>query len=98
MSAAVTHPVVAELVERHQATLDAALAAAASRDYWSPYPEFPKAYGESAAADGRAAFEALLDQPFALPGHPADGDLIGGEASPTASSWASATRTPSRTP
>ncbi|MED7950598.1 phenylacetic acid degradation protein PaaN [Kitasatospora sp. NPDC058201] len=82
MSAAVTHPVVTELVERHQATLDAALAAAAKRDYWSPYPEFPKAYGESAAADGKAAFEALLNRPFELPGHPADGDLVGGEASP----------------
>ncbi|MGW6915525.1 phenylacetic acid degradation protein PaaN [Kitasatospora sp. NPDC054939] len=82
MSAAVTHPLVAELVERHQATLDAALDAAAKRDYWSPYPEFPKAYGESGAADGKAAFEALLNEPFALDGHPADGDLVGGETSP----------------
>ncbi|MFJ6137076.1 phenylacetic acid degradation protein PaaN [Kitasatospora sp. NPDC092286] len=82
MSAAVTHPLVAELAERHQATLDAALAAAAERDYWSPYPEFPKAYGESGAEDGKAAFEALLNKPFALDGHPADGDLIGGEVSP----------------
>ena len=57
MSAAVTHPLVSELVERHQATLDAALSAAAKRDYWSPYPEFPKAYGESGPADGKAAFE-----------------------------------------
>ncbi|MFJ3787907.1 phenylacetic acid degradation protein PaaN [Kitasatospora sp. NPDC090091] len=82
MSAAVTHPLVTELVERHQATLDAALAAASSRDYWSPYPEFPKAYGETGAADGKAAFDALLNNPFALDGHPADGDLVGGEASP----------------
>ncbi|MFB8170475.1 phenylacetic acid degradation protein PaaN [Kitasatospora purpeofusca] len=82
MSAAVTHPLVAELVERHRATLAAAVDAAAKRDYWSPYPEFPKAYGESAAADGRAAFEALLNQPFELPGHPADGDPVGGEVSP----------------
>ncbi|MFE6867484.1 phenylacetic acid degradation protein PaaN [Kitasatospora sp. NPDC057692] len=82
MSAAVTHPHVAELVERHRATLEAAVGAAAERDYWSPYPEFPKAYGESAAADGKAAFESLLNRPFELPGHPADGDLVGGEASP----------------
>ncbi|MFB7472481.1 phenylacetic acid degradation protein PaaN [Kitasatospora sp. NPDC056184] len=82
MSAAVTHPHVAELVERHRATLEAAVDAAAKRDYWSPYPEFPKAYGESAAADGKAAFESLLNRPFELPGHPADGDLVGGEASP----------------
>ncbi|MER7703375.1 phenylacetic acid degradation protein PaaN [Kitasatospora sp. NPDC097605] len=82
MSAAVTHPHVAELVERHRATLEAAVDAAAKRDYWSPYPEFPKAYGESAAADGKAAFDSLLNRPFELPGHPADGDLVGGEASP----------------
>ncbi|GAA1391884.1 phenylacetic acid degradation protein PaaN [Kitasatospora putterlickiae] len=82
MSAAVTHPHVAELVERHRATLEAAVDAAAKRDYWSPYPEFPKAYGESAAADGKAAFESLLNLPFELPGHPSDGDLVGGEASP----------------
>ncbi|MDY0812480.1 phenylacetic acid degradation protein PaaN [Kitasatospora purpeofusca] len=82
MSAAVTHPLVAELVERHRATLAAAVDAAAKRDYWSPYPEFPKAYGESAAADGRAAFEALLNLPFELPGHPSDGDPVGGEVSP----------------
>ncbi|MFF2039633.1 phenylacetic acid degradation protein PaaN [Kitasatospora sp. NPDC058170] len=82
MSAAVTNPLIAELVERHQATLDAAIDAAAKRDYWSPYPEFPKAYGESGAEDGKAAFEALLNKPFALDGHPADGDLVGGEASP----------------
>ncbi|MFJ4094407.1 phenylacetic acid degradation protein PaaN [Kitasatospora sp. NPDC089913] len=82
MSAAVTHPFVAELVERHRATLAAAVDATAKRDYWSPYPEFPKAYGESAAADGRAAFEALLNLPFELPGHPADGDPVGGEVSP----------------
>ncbi|MER5349703.1 phenylacetic acid degradation protein PaaN [Kitasatospora sp. NPDC002551] len=82
MSAAVTHPHVTELVERHRATLEAAVDAAAKRDYWSPYPEFPKAYGESAAADGKAAFESLLNRPFELPGHPADGDLVGGEASP----------------
>ena len=82
MAAATPDPSVAELIERHQDTLEAALAAIASRDHWSPYPESPKAYGESGAADGRAAFEALLGAPFALEGHPADGDLVGAEASP----------------
>ena len=82
MAAAVTHPLVAELVERHQDTLSRALTAITARDYWSPYPEFPKAYGESGAADGRAAFEALLGSPFTLDGQPTDGDLVAGEASP----------------
>ncbi|MGE7434993.1 phenylacetic acid degradation protein PaaN [Kitasatospora sp. NPDC001175] len=82
MAAATPALSVAELIERHQDTLDRALAAIRSRDYWSPYPEFPKAYGESGAADGKAAFEALLGGVFALDGHPTDGELVGGETSP----------------
>jgi phenylacetic acid degradation protein paaN len=82
MAAAVTHPLVAELVERHQDTLSRALTAITARDYWSPYPEFPKAYGENGAAEGRAAFEALLGRPFTVEGQPTDGDLVAGEASP----------------
>ena len=82
MAAAVTHPLVAELVERHQDTLNRALTAVTARDHWSPYPEFPKAYGENGAADGRAAFEALLGRPFTVEGQPTDGDLVAGEASP----------------
>ncbi|MGK4582175.1 phenylacetic acid degradation protein PaaN [Kitasatospora sp. HPMI-4] len=82
MAAATPAPSVAELIERHQDTLDRALAAIRNRDYWSPYPEFPKAYGESGAADGKAAFEALLGGVFALEGQPTDGDLVGGETSP----------------
>ncbi|AXI78661.1 phenylacetic acid degradation protein PaaN [Peterkaempfera bronchialis] len=76
-----TTPAVAELVERHRETLDRALAAITARDYWSPYPEFPKAYGESAAADGKAAFEALLGKPFGLEQPGTDGET-GGEVSP----------------
>ncbi|MEY9966035.1 phenylacetic acid degradation protein paaN [Streptacidiphilus sp. MAP12-16] len=52
-----------ELIERHHATLESALVAFAARDYWSPHPETPKAYGEPvdlAALQGR---ELLLDQP-----------------------------------
>ncbi|WP_371480337.1 phenylacetic acid degradation protein PaaN [Kitasatospora sp. NBC_00315] len=82
MAAATPDHSVSVLIERHQDTLDRALAAITSRDYWSPYPEFPKAYGESGAADGGAAFEALRGAPFALDGHPGDGDLVGGESSP----------------
>jgi phenylacetic acid degradation protein paaN len=63
---------MSELFERHRAVLDGALAAAASRAYWSAYPEAPsgKVYGETAKADGEAGFEALLGKPFDLPGHP----------------------------
>ena len=59
-----THP----LFEQHQPRLQAALDAIQARGYWSAYAEMPspKIYGEDAAAAGRAAYEALLGQPFAL--------------------------------
>ncbi|GAA3042259.1 phenylacetic acid degradation protein PaaN [Kitasatospora albolonga] len=82
MTAAASHPVVAELIERHQATLTSAVEATRSRDYWSPYPEFPKAYGETGQADGQAAFEALLGTSLTLEGQPGDGSTVGGETSP----------------
>ncbi|GAA2739749.1 phenylacetic acid degradation protein PaaN [Kitasatospora cinereorecta] len=82
MAAATPNPLVAELIDRHQETLDRALAAIESRDYWTPYPEFPKAYGETGAADGQAAFDALLGSVFPIEGQPTNGDLVSGEASP----------------
>ena len=53
---------------RHRETLLRALSAIAKRDYWSAFPEVPspKIYGETAAADGLAAFEAHLDTDFPL--------------------------------
>ncbi|MBR0567175.1 phenylacetic acid degradation protein PaaN [Azoarcus sp. L1K30] len=59
-----THP----LFDKHKATLDAAIAAIHGRGYWTPFPEMPspKAYGETAADDGKKAFEACLGQEFAL--------------------------------
>ncbi len=71
------------LFERHCPTLEAALQAAARRDFWSAYPEVPsgKIYGESAKDDGLAAYKARLGQPFVLAGHPAEGS-VGAEVSP----------------
>ncbi|NMG35482.1 phenylacetic acid degradation protein PaaN [Azoarcus sp. TTM-91] len=59
-----SHP----LFEKHQATLDAAVAAIHGRGYWTPYPEMPspKVYGETAADDGKKAFEACLGKEFEL--------------------------------
>jgi phenylacetic acid degradation protein paaN len=58
------HPLVA----KHADLLDRARAAIADRGYWSAFPESPspKVYGETAAADGQAAFEAYLGKPFPL--------------------------------
>lgn len=68
----------------HAKTLDAALAAICDRGHWTPYPEHAKAYGEDgslSAADGRAAFDALLGQRFELD-QPTTGDWVGTERSP----------------
>lgn len=71
------------LFERHRPTLEAALQAAAKRDFWSAYPEVPsgKIYGETAKDDGLAAYKARLGQPFALTDHPSEG-TVGAEVSP----------------
>ncbi len=72
-----------DFFERHRQTLDAALAAARSRDFWSAYPEVPskKIYGEAAPGKGEAAYQGLLGKPFALPGHP-ESSRLGREISP----------------
>ena len=52
----------------HEELLTTAVRAISERGYWSAYPESPspKVYGENAAADGKAAFEALLGKDFPL--------------------------------
>jgi phenylacetic acid degradation protein paaN len=71
------------LFERHRPTLDAALQAAAERDFWSAYPEVPsgKIYGETAKDDGLAAYKTRLRKAFVLADHPAEGS-VGSEVSP----------------
>lgn len=65
--------------QKHKATLRAAMEAARSRACHSAYPETPsgKIYGGTAKADGEAAFNALLNKPFAGGAH-----QIGAEVSP----------------
>ncbi|MEV4491533.1 phenylacetic acid degradation protein PaaN [Micromonospora coxensis] len=71
------------LYDRHADTLNRALTAITERAYWSAYPESPspRVYGETAAADGKAAFEAYLDGDFPLD-QPGDGDRVATETSP----------------
>ncbi|HDR9758527.1 TPA: phenylacetic acid degradation protein PaaN [Burkholderia cepacia] len=71
------------LFTKHEDTLKHALAAIESRGYWSPFAEMPspKVYGESANADGEAAFKSYLDKTFALD-QPASGETVGAERSP----------------
>jgi phenylacetic acid degradation protein paaN len=69
-----------ELTEAHRPTLEKALDAIRTREYWSPHPEHPKAYGESAATDGLAAFEALKNTRFDLADQPGTDAWVGGSA------------------
>ncbi|MBU9551103.1 phenylacetic acid degradation protein PaaN [Burkholderia multivorans] len=71
------------LFTKHEDTLKRALAAIESRGYWSPFAEMPspKVYGESANADGEAAFKSHLDKTFELD-QPASGETVGAERSP----------------
>lgn len=71
------------LYDRHADTLNRALTAITERGYWSAYPESPspRVYGETAAADGKAAFEAYLGGDFPLD-QPGARDRVATETSP----------------
>jgi len=73
--------VTVNLFEKHEDTLQAAIAAIRSRAYWSPYPESPRAYDEDAPQAGEQAFQELLGKPFVLD-QPSSGSSSGAEASP----------------
>ena len=78
---AAVHP----LAETHRETLEQARQALASRSWFSRYPESPspRVYGQDAAADGQAAFEAHLGEDYrGLAGQPTDGTTVGSEVSP----------------
>ncbi|MCX4165869.1 MULTISPECIES: phenylacetic acid degradation protein PaaN [Paraburkholderia] len=71
------------LFTKHEDTLQKALTAIETRGYWSPFAEMPspKVYGETASADGEAAFKAHLHTTFELD-QPSTGDTVGAETSP----------------
>ena len=74
-----THP----LFEKHRPLLDLALKAIQTRGYWAAFNEMPspKTYGETAAEDGKRAFEAHLGQRFEMD-QPGQTGWFGGEKSP----------------
>ena len=75
---------IPELIDRHRETLAAATAANANRTFFAHWPEAPsgKIYGETANADGEAAFKAQLNQPFTRLTQQGDDGHAGVEASP----------------
>ena len=74
-----SHP----LLEKHREKLNAAVTAIQTRTYWAAYGEqpSPKTYGETAAVDGKKAFDAHLGQRFEID-QAGLGAWMGGEQSP----------------
>ncbi|MGN6132718.1 MAG: aldehyde dehydrogenase family protein, partial [Nocardioidaceae bacterium] len=72
-----------EMFAAHEQMLADAVAAGRSRAYYSAFNESPspRVYGESAAADGKAAFEELLGKPFGVDTPGAHGE-VASEKSP----------------
>jgi phenylacetic acid degradation protein paaN len=64
-------------LDEHRERLDAAVAACASREWYSAFDESPspRVYGETAAAEGKAAFEAWLGTEFPLSTPGSDGTV-----------------------
>ena len=71
-------------LDKHRERLDAAVAACASREYYSAFDESPspRVYGEAAAAEGKAAFEAWQGTTFPVDTPGSGGDLVSTERSP----------------
>jgi phenylacetic acid degradation protein paaN len=71
------------LFSKHEDTLQKALAAIDTRGYWSPFAEMPspKVYGETANAEGEAAFRGHLNRTFEID-QPTNGNTVGSESSP----------------
>ncbi len=69
--------------EANRDMLEGAISALKMRNYWSPFPEMPspRVYGETAAADGDAAFKAHIGRAFEI-NQPTTGEFIGAETSP----------------
>ena len=72
-----------DLFSTHRETLEAAVEATRSREYYSAFNESPspRVYGETAAADGQAAFEAWRGTTFPLDVAGSEG-TVAGEKSP----------------
>jgi phenylacetic acid degradation protein paaN len=70
--------------DKHRDRLDAAVAACASREYYSAFDESPspRVYGESAAAEGKAAFEAWQGTTFPVDTPGGGEDVVATERSP----------------
>ncbi|HYF02825.1 MAG TPA: aldehyde dehydrogenase family protein, partial [Patescibacteria group bacterium] len=73
-----------ELFEKHRKTLEEAINANKSREFYAHWPEAPsgKIYGENANDDGKASFENRFEKNFELPHQKGSERYEGEEESP----------------
>jgi len=77
-----TTDTVAELIARHRPTLDAALGAIRSREYYTHFPESLRGYPAEDKDRAQAAFEARRGGTWSWGQTGSDGTTVGGEVSP----------------
>lgn len=70
------------LFNKHKALLDAALQALQARNYYSPYPENPKAYAEDADAKAKAWISSVMNNNFTSLDQTGATGFVGEEISP----------------
>jgi phenylacetic acid degradation protein paaN len=73
---------VAELIARHRPTLDAALGAIRSREYYTHFPESLKAYPAEDRERAETEFDGRRGRVWSLGQTGADGSAVGAEVSP----------------
>lgn len=67
---------------KHESLLKDAIAATASRNYYTPYPEIPKAYAEDGDAKAKAYISAVMNMNFTELLQTGAGTWVGEEISP----------------
>jgi phenylacetic acid degradation protein paaN len=77
-----TTDTVAELIARHRPTLDAALGAIRSREYYTRFPESLRGYPAEDKDRAQAAFDGRRGATWSWAQTGADGTTVGGEISP----------------
>jgi phenylacetic acid degradation protein paaN len=70
------------LFDKHEALINEAIAASESRNYYTPYPEIPKAYAEDGDAKAKAYISAVMNNNFTELLQENNGTWAGEEISP----------------
>ena len=73
---------VSTLFEKHQGTLNQAIEAIGKRQFYTPYPEHPKAYGETGEDEGKKSFTERMNKDFTDLLQEPEALFIGEEVSP----------------